>query len=333
MKKLLLVLTTFYTVIVVQGQNLVPNPSFEITTFCEPQVCYIWAGKGADGWDTYRGSSDYFNTCNSGSPNNGFGNQTASTGTAYAGFYAYVDTLFGSIVNIREYLGTQLLTPLIIGETYFVSVKFSLAENYPQLACNKLGVLFLNNSYSSLSSTSCGAPGTCSTCLNYIPNYAHVYTDSIITNYTGWAEVSGYFVADSAYTNIAIGNFFEDTYTTRQIVLPANAGVGYSYYFVDDISVTQSDTLSGIQVVAKNNYLRIFPNPFSSQTTLQSDRFLKNASLIVCNLYGQTIKQIDNLSGHTIIFNRDNLPSGLYFIRLMQDNKIFTSDKFAIIDN
>lgn len=82
-----------------------------------------------------------------------------------------------------------------------------------------------------------------------------------------------------------------------------------------------------------NNFnLKIFPNPFSSSTTLKTDIILKNATLTVYNFYGQIVKQIDNFSGQTIIFQRDNLPSGLYFIRLTQDNKTFSTDKLTITE-
>jgi hypothetical protein len=49
-------------------------------------------------------------------------------------------------------------------------------------------------------------------------------------------------------------------------------------------------------------------------------------------LYGQTVKQIKNISGETITLYRDNLPIGLYFIQLTQDNKTYT-DKLVIADN
>ncbi|HRP38235.1 MAG TPA: right-handed parallel beta-helix repeat-containing protein [Chitinophagales bacterium] len=76
----------------------------------------------------------------------------------------------------------------------------------------------------------------------------------------------------------------------------------------------------------------IFPNPFSTQTTLQTDIPLHNATLMVDNCFGQTITQIRNINGQTIVFNRDNLPSGLYFVRLMQDSKIIAAKKLIITD-
>ena len=78
--------------------------------------------------------------------------------------------------------------------------------------------------------------------------------------------------------------------------------------------------------------MNIFPNPFSEQTTLQIDSFLHNATLSVDNCFGQTVKQIKNISGQTVILTRDNLPSGLYFIRLTENNNVLATSKLVIAD-
>lgn len=97
--------------------------------------------------------------------------------------------------------------------------------------------------------------------------------------------------------------------------------------------IWRTDMTTGInQSELKNYSVNLYPNPFSSQTTLLTDKVLKNASLTIFNSFGQTVKQIDNLSGQTIIFHRDNLPSGQYFVRLTQDGNIISVDKFVITD-
>ncbi|MBI4931290.1 MAG: T9SS type A sorting domain-containing protein [Bacteroidetes bacterium] len=71
--------------------------------------------------------------------------------------------------------------------------------------------------------------------------------------------------------------------------------------------------------INENNYqqtVSLYPNPFSTQTTLQLDKTLKNATLTVYNSFGQQVKQLKNINGQAITLHRDNLPSGLYFIRL-----------------
>lgn len=64
----------------------------------------------------------------------------------------------------------------------------------------------------------------------------------------------------------------------------------------------------------------------------ETDQIFKDAIFTVYNSFGQTIKQIKNISGKTITLHRDYLPMGLYFIHLTQDNKTITTDKLIITD-
>jgi WD40 repeat protein len=105
--------------------------------------------------------------------------------------------------------------------------------------------------------------------------------------------------------------------------------------FIDffDYSNTIFNCQTGIE---EENYFGktlISPNPFSTLTTLQTGKSFKGATLTVHNSFGQTVKQINNLTGQTIVFHRENLASGLYFIRLTEDNKTFATDKLIITDN
>lgn len=78
--------------------------------------------------------------------------------------------------------------------------------------------------------------------------------------------------------------------------------------------------------------ISIYPNPFSSSTILQSNYLLDNAIVNVYNIYGQQVKQMSNLYGNIIPLNLDNLPRGLYFIRLNQEDKLILSNKIVIKD-
>jgi hypothetical protein len=77
----------------------------------------------------------------------------------------------------------------------------------------------------------------------------------------------------------------------------------------------------------------IFPNPFSFQTTLRTAKVLKNATLTLYNAFGQQVKQIINISGQAVIIHRDNLPTGLYYLKLTQDNQTIATDKLVIKEN
>jgi len=93
------------------------------------------------------------------------------------------------------------------------------------------------------------------------------------------------------------------------------------------------NSLTGVEEQAGiNNYILVYPNPFSTQTTIYSDILIKDATFTVYNSFGQIVKEIKNISGQTVTLYRDNLPSGLYFIRLTKDNKQIETKKIIITD-
>ncbi len=78
------------------------------------------------------------------------------------------------------------------------------------------------------------------------------------------------------------------------------------------------------------NSISIFPNPFSSFTTIQFDSPLINGELNVFNVQGQLVKTIRNISGNQIQLFRDDLKNGIYFIRVIQNNTLIVTNKIII---
>lgn len=80
------------------------------------------------------------------------------------------------------------------------------------------------------------------------------------------------------------------------------------------------------------NQLSISPNPFNDFTTIQSNSMLHEAELNLYSMFGQKVKTINRISGNEIKIDMDNLASGIYFIRLVQDNNTITIKKLIITD-
>jgi hypothetical protein len=98
-------------------------------------------------------------------------------------------------------------------------------------------------------------------------------------------------------------------------------------------SIYFGGVIIGIKELKSKEYISISPNPFSVLTVVKTDNPLINATLTIDNCFGQTVKQIKNISGQSIILYRENLPDGLYFLYLTQENKTFTAEKLVIADN
>jgi hypothetical protein len=99
-----------------------------------------------------------------------------------------------------------------------------------------------------------------------------------------------------------------------------------------DTSSCVNVTSIGITKIANSNAFSVYPNPFSTQTTLVASNVLNDATFIIYNAFGQQVKQMENIYGQTITFQRDHLTSGLYFIHLIQDRKTIAIKKLVLID-
>ena len=91
-------------------------------------------------------------------------------------------------------------------------------------------------------------------------------------------------------------------------------------------------TTVGLKEISEENLISIFPNPFSTMATLQTEKKLKGALLTIFNSHGKQVNRIKNINGQTITITRDNLAAGLYFLRLSQGSKIIATEKLIITD-
>lgn len=263
MKKYLAIFFLLNSQIILAQINLVPNYSFENFSQCpnwDNQVNY------STGWENFGGTPDYFNSCNSSGvsvPENGAGFQYSSSGNAYCGFFAYPYTLGGGNPNIREHIAAQLNQPLVVGTKYCASIKVSSAfkANNVNCGCNNVGIKFSTVSYQNYA----GNVNTPSPAVN---NFAHIYSPSIISDTLNWTAIEGTFTADSAYTYIIIGNFFDINNTDTLIMDSSN--YCKAYYYIDDVVVYECDC-DTTPPLAKFNYsidsFTVNFNDLSSVTT------------------------------------------------------------------
>jgi hypothetical protein len=106
----------------------------------------------------------------------------------------------------------------------------------------------------------------------------------------------------------------------------------YAYEGTPNVCIKAGQILTGINEQTNKTIIALFPNPFSTQTILKTDKYLQNATLTIYDCFGQTVKEIKNISGKTITLLRNNLPTGFYFVRLKEYNKTFYTNKLIISD-
>lgn len=223
MKRLLTFIGVFFPFILL-AQNQVHNGGFEVSPTCPTTMGQLDFTHVSEWYMPTIGNPDYFNTCALAGPGvsvpvNFMGTQQPYSGNAYIGFMTYSD----GGPEYREY-ATGALDTLKVDSTYKVTIHVSLAE-HSSFATGQFGIYF--------STTPINYPLS----QDALPCTPQVqFTVSPIVDSSGWVELSAYFVADSAYTNLTIGNFYHDSNTVTLAVVP-NPFLGIAYYYCDSVMV------------------------------------------------------------------------------------------------
>ena len=216
-----------------EAQNLIPNHSFEEYDTCRVVNDVYYPDTGPLHWFSAGWSPDHMISCLpygsfNGVPLNAWSFQYPQDGECYAGVTTYRETPEG-----REYFMVQLLEPLVIGQQYYASFYASggwggYAANPPlYLATNGIGMVFTTQPRQWELNDPVPAP----------LNYAHVYSQAIITDTVGWTLVSGSFVADSAYRYVMLGNPFDNA-STDTLHFATFPWMPQGYVLVDNVCVS-----------------------------------------------------------------------------------------------
>ncbi|MFB0924751.1 MAG: T9SS type A sorting domain-containing protein [Vicingaceae bacterium] len=303
-------LTLLLLTVSIKGQNLVPNPSFESFTTCPASTFEI---DKATSWTSGGGSPDYYNACaipgGVSVPDNIYGFQYAVNGNAYVGLYTYNRDV--SWPGHREHVQTNLITPLIIGTKYYVSmdISFTIDAYEVGFAADKLGMLFTN-----VSTYDASNPPISN-------NSSQVFIDTIISDTVNWYHFEGSFIADSAYQTILVGNFFDDNNTDTLVL---DTSFFTAYYYVDNVCVSSdsNDCLLaiGIEDISTLKNVKLFPNPTSLDViSLELPLHYLNTEIeySIYNNIGQRLVK------NSFYYNSDNtqiklnhLSSGIYHLNI-----------------
>ena len=303
--------------------NLVPNFGFEQYSSCptnadETSVLMDWSK-----YSNVFSTPDYYNACASPSTV-GVPQSSSFYQLDHRNCGGYIGLVTWSVANNdREYLGTQLNQPLIVGQKYYISFYTVMggsffAGDYMESPSNNIGMRFSTLPYNSTNP----AP---------IDNFSHLHSVSIISDTANWVRISGSIVADSAYQYLILGNFFDDANTDTTTLNCGNCINNYSYYLIDDVCVSTDSLLcnGGIDVlpctvsIEENNFnssFSLFPNPANNHINIQSN-FNTPFDVEVYNSIGQLLYKKQNISSNNLQIDISSYNSGLLFIKIESNNQ------------
>jgi len=255
MKRVLCFLLMHMTTVCV-AQNLVPNPSFENYLACPSAPGSIPLPSetitSLEGW--YRptgGTSDYLNICApflsyTSVPDNLAGHQMPRTGNAYTGCYTSLDFGDGSTNTYREYIESELSTPLVPGHRYLISFWVNLSDWSPEArltGCDRLGAYF--------SVDPVEMP-----MFFFELVYDAQFTSPeylMLTDTGSWTNLHGTFTAADASKWMTLGSFIPYADMNFETISEGTGSLAFTYYYYDDICLLDLDGTPAEVTVADTN--------------------------------------------------------------------------------
>jgi len=312
-----LLIALLFTRAVQAQQNLVPNPSFEDTSFCS-MACISNFGQVSN-WFIASGTPDFVNASCSTCPPPNFLNQNfiyyqyPNSGTNYLHEMYYVDrrSFPNNDYHYREIVGCKLNSRLIVGQAYLVSFYYNafIYPNY-RTASNDQGILFSSKKHDFLA-------GDSTFYFGMYPHFAHVSADSINRDTMNWTHFEKYFIADSAYEYLYLGNFYDSIHT-----LVDSKNVVGSGNFFDDISVILDTTYHADGMEQQNERTNIYPNPVANELFVSANYAIK--SIEIWSSLGFLIKVLEGYGKQACSNKLDDIPPGHYILKINSlDNQFY----------
>ena len=305
--------------------NLVPNNSFEVIDTCPTPIYGSSPSQFSKYWFDIKNTPDYFTNCPGVNPayqppSNSFGYQCPANGGSYMGIYSFAKINPG----VQEVFSSRLNDSLIKNIKYYISFKAVLANINgvsAYYATSKLGIKFFTKLPNHITTFTTSTD-------KYVNNFAHFYTNQIITDTLNWSKIKGSFISDSNYKYVAVGNFFSYINSdTTQI----NSGGGWAYYFIDDVCVSSDSNTcnipnqtvcmsTAIHEISAEKFIYLAPNPCKEFFYVMGIN--ETIPFKIYNSIGKTVKQGFLKEKEEIIIN--DLPPSVYFIELKNQNILIT---------
>jgi hypothetical protein len=109
-------------------------------------------------------------------------------------------------------------------------------------------------------------------------------------------------------------------------------GNGYQFFLVKTDSLGNIPSGAGIDETAEYLSGSVYPNPFSSQGTIDFGRAVQNAKLVITDIAGRTVSQSDHISGTSVTIDGMTMKPGIYVFHVSQNNLQVLQGKFIVIE-
>ncbi len=173
-----------------------------------------------------------------------------------------------------------------------------------------------------------GTPGTNAIKTSKIDAVANTAYGAITrvdhTNTSGFGKIADFkfqiknTVASSSAMHLSISNYMADNATgVSQVFNTINDSVTIN---AGSVGITETNTVSEIT---------IFPNPFTSQTTITFNQEQKNIRIKILDVLGKEVKSLD-FKGKKLIIEKGEMKEGIYFLQITNGNTNVVNKKIVV---
>jgi hypothetical protein len=318
-KKILILLMFCISFFEVQGQNLVPNGSFEDTLRCSTDSIALtpryWYSPSCGSPDFYYPTNDNPGCLFNPMPWQGwtyqynpFGHQSPHSGLGYVGTR-----------TLDEFIAIKLSDTLRTGWQYCVEAYVSLADSAGS------GLDLVQFSFTKTPISNYDINDTNFWHLDSTDVEAQNQNGNLLIDTANWMLVSDSFTAHGGEQYLIIGNFDYDTLETQyQVVNP----VGYTYYFFDDISVYACGNPAGIEPNILSNFA-ITPNPSNGEFILKGN-FTTESTIEIYDMLGEKLSSEEIPKGNQSLNLRYDFSTGIYLYKIISSGQELKTGKLII---
>jgi hypothetical protein len=106
----------------------------------------------------------------------------------------------------------------------------------------------------------------------------------------------------------------------------SDGGVSDTWCHIDNFTIQQTTSINSYN---QNSPVQIFPNPFTSQTTITFPLQQTNTIIKIINSLGEEIRTI-NFTGKQLVIDKAEMKAGIYFVQTTDEQKHIWKNKVVI---
>lgn len=219
----------------------------------------------------------------------------------------------------REYIEVALTQPLTTNIPYCVRFRYAFGDSSTAI-CDGLAVHFSSDSLMQITGGFTLVP--------VIPQLA--LPDSVLTiDTTNWILFVDTFLAQGGEQYLTIGNFVPTDSIYWEWIREDWLNTPRCYLFLDAVEVFECDPLSVYNRFSTKPFFILFPNPTSSNTTCEIQTSSENVSLVVTDVTGRKLFEIETQNG-LVELPTSQLSNGVYFVHCKSNGQLLHSHKLLV---